>query len=243
MMICVYRNLIEKYVEGELAEAEELRLREHVRTCAECREEWEEAEGLRGLIEDAYQPVTASQNAASQIINRIRSDMRTAASPPSRFRWGGLFHGPVRMPALAAACLVVGALLGGIVTATLPRSALFVRAIPVQIAIERVNGTVLVRHAEADRWIELTPASRLYRGDQLLCSAESRLDLKLPDNSRLSIEPNSLFRLNRYDGSAEFALDRGALVADLESPHPPFVIQTPDGAIHALGTKFRVNVK
>lgn len=243
MMKCIYRNLIDQYIEGELAETDELKLREHVTTCAGCREEWKQAEGLKVLIEEAHQPVTASQIAANQIMNRIRSDMRIAGTPRSRFHSRELYHGRVRIPALAAACLVIGALLGGFVATTVARSGLFVRAIPVQIAIERVSGTVLVRHAEGDRWIELTPASRLYKGDLLLCSAESRLDLKLQNNSRLSIEPNSMLRLNRYDGSAEFALDRGALVADLESPHPQFVIQTPDGAIQALGTKFRVNVK
>jgi ferric-dicitrate binding protein FerR (iron transport regulator) len=64
----------------------------------------------------------------------------------------------------------------------------------------------------------------------------------MSDNSKIVLDGNSRLALVHENGGLELALAHGKVTADLTSPHPPFVIDTPQGRIHALGTTFTVTV-
>ncbi|MEN6493062.1 MAG: FecR domain-containing protein [Thermoguttaceae bacterium] len=114
---------------------------------------------------------------------------------------------------------------------------------PAAIRIDQVQGTVLVKHESGSKWEEIhADRSRLYVGDTLLCSKDASLTLQLADNSRVVLTSNSRLALAHENGGLELALAHGTMTADLTSPHPPFVIDTPQGRVHALGTTFTVTV-
>lgn len=114
---------------------------------------------------------------------------------------------------------------------------------PAAIRIDQVQGTVLVKHESGSTWEEVhADRSRLFVGDTLLCSKDASLTLKLADNSRVVLTSNSRLTLAHENGGLELALAHGTMTADLTSPHPPFVIDTPQGRVHALGTTFTVTV-
>lgn len=238
-----HERLIQEYIEGALDGAGQEALREHLKDCPVCREAFGQVQLLEEWVKDAFEPASGADAAADRILERIRDGaaLREVGGNRRRAWWPGRW-----VPALAAlGCLMLGlaaGLWGGRMSAR-PAGAALQEGTAVQIRVARLEGTVLVRHAGADQWAPLKTASPLFTGDLILCSAQSSLELRLKDNSTLMLEPNSIFHLSHYNGSADFALDRGALVADLNSPHPPFVVRTPNGAIQALGTKFRVKVK
>jgi ferric-dicitrate binding protein FerR (iron transport regulator) len=249
MKPCEQDRLIQQYVEGELDATGQQALKEHLEQCPSCRQEFDQLQLLGEWVKDAFEPATPPNVAADRILDRIQDRIQDRiragsshqnAKSDRRFPWPGRWAAAMASLACLALGLLFGAV-GGRMSATHPEQTY--RRTPVQIEVAGIEGTVLVRHAGADQWTELKPAAHLYKGDLLLSSARSSLTMRLKDNSTLMLEPNTVFHLSHYNGSAEFSLDRGALVADLNSPHPPFVVRTPTGAIQALGTKFRVCVK
>jgi ferric-dicitrate binding protein FerR (iron transport regulator) len=120
---------------------------------------------------------------------------------------------------------------------------LLARHTPAAVEIVRQDGPALVKHEGASTWEEIQEdCPKLFVGDTLLCMHGSLLTLGLPDKSTIVLAGNSRLTLAHENGGMELALAYGCVTADLTSPHPPFVIDTPQGRIHALGTTFTVTV-
>ena len=63
---------------------------------------------------------------------------------------------------------------------------------------------------------------------------------KLCDSSAAT---HGAFVLEKCNGGTLFSLEQGELAAALNSPHPSFVVSTPNGRVEALGTEFTVSVE
>jgi ferric-dicitrate binding protein FerR (iron transport regulator) len=114
---------------------------------------------------------------------------------------------------------------------------------PAAVEIVRQDGPALVKHEGASTWEEIQEdCPKLFVGDTLLSMHGSSLTLGLPDKSTIVLAGNSRLTLAHENGGMELALAYGRVTADLTSPHPPFVIDTPQGRIRALGTTFTVTV-
>jgi len=190
---------------------------------------------VKAALRSPTPPVKAAERVLAELReSRVtRPDRVTPETVRKPARW--------RVAAVSAAAgLVLGVVLAWIAFGPASKG---VSGSPLDIRIMALEGTVLVQHRGSATWRELSAGADIYAGDSLLSSASSRLTLGLMDESTLLLEPNSDLEVKHYDGGAEFILDQGELVADLRSPHPPFMIRTPQGAVEALGTKFRVAVK
>jgi ferric-dicitrate binding protein FerR (iron transport regulator) len=117
------------------------------------------------------------------------------------------------------------------------------QGLPTAMSVRQVEGAALVKHEGSSTWEEIGGnGAQLFVGDTLLCSSGASLLLGLPDNSRVALAANSRLTLAHENGGLELSLAHGKVTADLTSPHPPFVINTPQGRIRALGTTFTVIV-
>ncbi|MEO0077658.1 MAG: zf-HC2 domain-containing protein, partial [candidate division WOR-3 bacterium] len=88
------RDLLGPYLDAELAEAERLRVEEHLKACPGCREELAELKALHGLALKAAHPVPTQEHLEQlrrQVSRRLRREarpegVRSRASPLSFFR-------------------------------------------------------------------------------------------------------------------------------------------------------------
>lgn len=235
-----YQELIEKHLDGFLQEAELDALQKHAEQCPACQEALRAVTGVQTVMREAFTPRTASARARDAILSRLAKTPSPARSASRRL--APLFAR--RRVAMAAGVLIVGIIIGaGAVRLRLgPRMGMEVRA-PVPIRLSQLEGTVLVKHRGTETWQEMTLSSPLYLGDLLQSLPNSKVTLKLPDGSTVALAPNSSLSLEVCDGGVELALQWGSIQAGLASPHPPFVVRTPQARVEALGTEFTVTVR
>jgi hypothetical protein len=232
-----YKYLIEAFVEGTIDDSGLETLQEHVKTCPACRKECEDFSKLRCFVEEAFVSATSPTQAAEA----VKAELSSSASMPGANRFGNI---PIGRKTLAAASVLlicgigIGFGLGrnaGQAEVNLGR--------PLSIDIASVEGTVLVKHAQAKPWEELTPASSVFLGDLVHTVGRGTVVLSIAEDSSITIGPDTVCSVNAFNGESEFSLARGRIEATLESPHPPFFINTPQGRLEALGTEFIVEVK
>ena len=109
--------------------------------------------------------------------------------------------------------------------------------------IASLEGIVLVKHDGFTIWEKLEPQSNIYVGDIFHCAAKSAFNMESQDKSTIKLNQNSMLTLTEYNGKTQFYLEHGEMSADLNSPHPTFVVSTPNGRVEALGTEFTVSVE
>jgi len=230
-----YKKLIGKYLDGSINDAERTALRAHTQECASCCAQVHSIDRIDSTIKSAFCPATATSQASDSILSKL---------PATAVRWAPR---PLFTPqtALAASILLVIGLLLGIgatrITAKKRPSAKAAPTVPIRVA--SLRGTVLVKHQNSQSWYELTPESNVYLGDTFHSAAKSAFVLELEDKSTIELNQNSMLVLKLYNGGTQFHLEHGRLAATLDSPHPPFVISTPNGRVEALGTEFTVTVE
>ncbi len=154
--------------------------------------------------------------------------------------WSTIMKNKITKFAAAAVLMLVGLVLGFYIgkehiSAPLAES--------VAINPSSIDGTILVKHHGSNTWQQLTQQSRLYIGDTFHSASKSQIRLAFKDNSFVEVYQNSMLVLKSYNGGTQFYLEQGRLKASLESPHPPFVISTPNGRVEALGTEFTISVE
>jgi predicted anti-sigma-YlaC factor YlaD len=235
------RDLIEKYLDVTISDAQVEELKAHTEGCESCREELERYSVMPDVVKEAFSFPTA--------VGRIKASLaaRRAGEPNlqvqrihrnrMRFAWA--------LRAVAAVILLVAGLSLGF---ALGRAG-FVRptgvptAMEVPMRIANIEGTVLAKHEGCEVWQVLEAGSKLYLGDTFHSAAKSAFVLELEDESTLELNENSMLVLKLYNGGTEFHLEHGQLAAALNSPHPPFFVSTPHGRVEALGTEFTVTVE
>jgi len=233
-----YKNLIEKYLDGIIADSELAELKTHADTCKPCREEFDRCAVLQDAVRQAFLPRTAAKQAKASVLTRLSAEpnRRPVFAPFSAAWFGG------RRAAIAAGIvLVVGLFLGfALGRAGGPVKAPFTAKVP--ISVGRIEGTVLVKHEGSDVWQSLELESSIYLGDTFHSAARSACRLEFENNSTIDLNQNSMLVLKLYNGETQFFLEHGECTAGLESPHERFFVSTPHGRVEALGTEFTVKV-
>jgi hypothetical protein len=250
-----HQMLLDKHLEGTLAPGELAELEAHAAVCPACRAEVEARTAVQDVIQDALLPRTAPANAAELIQARIAGEAKPEDSRRSAWgAWldwasaaitgGGGWRGAGWRIAGAGALLAIGFGLGlWLNQAGLLRSAHALLSPRVAMEVATFEGTVLVKHLGSELWQPMRTNSPIHLGDTFHCAAKSGLVLRMPDQSVLALRQNSLLVLRHFQGGTQLDLEQGQLSANLNSPHPPFVISTPHGRVEALGTEFTVTVE
>ena len=229
------KMFIEKYLDGVLENSELTLLKKHIDGCPECRKDFERLATIECTVKEAFASVTSPAQARNEIMAKL-SSVESPATLGIKRKAGKSF--PKWIPAAASAMLIIGILCGFVLAHIMGA-----KRHQVPIEIMTLEGSVLVRHCDSQVWEALHPSSSIYLGDVFQTSHKSAVTLMLKDRSKIFLEENSRLSLELYDGGVEFRIEHGTVKADLKSPHPTFVISTPQGHIQALGTEFIVRVK
>lgn len=229
-----YKKLIEKFLDGIISDKELADLKSHSENCSICRKEFEQSKQLQTVIAEGMSPQTNAKNAREIILSKLAHEKHKS---PSTILFAG-------WKAIAASILIVACLSSGFymgrVTSIQTTASLTAKT---SLHIARMEGIVLVKHDGVSHWEKLEPQSNIYVGDTFHCAAKSAFNMESQDKSTIKLNQNSMLVLKEYNGETEFYLEHGEMSADLNSPHPPFVVSTPNGRVEALGTEFTVSVE
>ena len=229
-----YKKLIEKYLDGIISDTELADLKSHAESCFACRVEFGRAGQLEAVIAEGMTVETSAKDAREAILMRL-SDKRAGSGPRVLLA--------SRVAVAASILVVAGLLLGFYVGRATSAQTGGVLAAETDLRIARLEGVVLVKHQGAVYWEKLEAESGVYVGDTFHSTGKSGFNLECLDESTIELSQNSMLVLEKYNGGIRFYLEQGELAAALESPHPPFVVSTPNGRVEALGTEFRVSVE
>jgi len=231
-----YEELIERYLDGTIADSQLAELEAHTQGCEPCRLEFERCVLLGETIRESFAPGLAAERAGASVLAEL------AAQPQQRRGGPWLLWG--RVAAAACVLLAIGCLAGFVLGrggAAKESQRPPLTQVPVQVA--ELHGTVLVRHQGCDVWQALETGSDVCLGDTFHSTAKSGFVLQLAKDSTIEVDQNSMLALKSYNGQTQFFLAHGECTANLESPHGPFFISTPHGRVEALGTEFTVTVE
>jgi anti-sigma factor RsiW len=244
-------RLIDRLLNGPLADSELAALETHAQACEACREKLESFQKMQTTLIQGLGAKTPGIEARDQVLSRLADSPMLAKD--------ATFRQPVRLglpkPIAAAVLLAIGACIGlGVArfradapqtTTTTAQSdhppAGLERPTPIRVC--DLSGTVLMKRHGASVWQELTASTSICVGDRFHASPGSSLGLALEDESTVRLKANSMLSLDAFDGQIEFGIDAGTVTANLKGPHGPFFITTPQGKIEALGTEFTVSVR
>jgi hypothetical protein len=234
----MYQALINKYLDGLTEDSVLGALKEHIKQCSVCREEFETFGKIQNIVKEVLCPRTVPGEARNRILSQL------LPMPSLAFGRNKLGRSSRRwVPAFSYGLLVLGMLIGfgvaQIITIgqPIPKGA---RQAPIRIS--SLEGTVLVKHHGSDIWKELNQSSNLYLGDLFQCPARSTITFSLKDESKIILDPNSILSIQSRGERIEFDLAYGTMKVALDSPHSPLTIITPEGRVEALGTEFTVSV-
>jgi hypothetical protein len=232
-----YKDLIEKYLDGMIADDEFRELQAHTEVCPSCRADFDHSTFAKNAVKQAFSSDTTAEQAGASLVAKLSAqpNRNSLAHRPAAFFVGK------RVAIAAGIVLAAGLLLGfALGRAGGPIGAPLKAEVPISVA--QIEGTVLVKHEGSNLWQALDIGSKVHLGDTFHSAAKSVCRLKFEDKSSLELDQNSMLVLQSYDGGTQFYLEHGKLDAALESPHPPFFVSTPDGRVEALGTEFTVTV-
>jgi hypothetical protein len=229
-----YKKLIEKYLDGIISDKELADLKSHLENCSICRKEFEQFQQLQNVIAEGMSTPRTAKEAREVILSRLADEKDKSPSTVLFTGWKA-----IAASILIIACLSLSFYLGRI-TGTQTTAPL---AAKTSLHIASMEGIVLVKHDGFALWEKLEPQSYIYVGDTFHCAAKSAFNMESQDKSTINLNQNSMLVLKEYNGETQFYLEHGEMSADLNSPHPPFVVSTPNGRVEALGTAFTVSVE
>jgi len=232
-----YKNIIEKHLDGMITEVELSQLQEHVEECSSCRAEFDRSTFLKDAVKQVFSSRTSAEQAGASLVARLSSE---PDRKPLLNHTSVLFTG--KRAAIAAVVLLAAGVLLGFALDRSDQSPGPTLKAEVPINVDKIEGTVLVKHEGSNIWEALETDSKIRLGDTFHSAVKSTCVLELDPNSTLELDQNSMLVLESFNGLTEFNLEHGELTADLESGHGPFFISTPHGRVEALGTEFTVKV-
>ncbi len=229
-----YKKLIEKYLDGIISDEELAGLESHSEKCSDCRKEFEQSKQLQSVIAEGMSTQTNAQEVRDIILSKLADEKHKSPSTILFTGWKA-----IAASVLIAAGLTLSFYMGR-VTGTQTTAPL---AAKTSLHIASMEGIILVKHDGVSNWEKLEPQSNIYVGDTFHCAAKSAFNMESQDKSTIKLNQNSMLVLKEYNGQTQFYLEHGEMSADLNSPHPPFVVSTPNGRVEALGTVFTVSVE
>ena len=226
------KQYLERYLEGELTDAQQQELREHLKCCDACRQEFETSRKLEVVLKDAFLYPEANEQAADEILTEIEAVSLRAPRRPF-----------LTIGRVAAGVIILIGLTVSFYAGRLSVRGAAVQAAATEYQIVELEGTVLVHHPESDTWQPLNRDSVIYAEDQFLSIPGSRVRFQAAADSYIDLYENSMLVLDITEDRTDLRLIHGSLDADLASPHGPFFVTTPHGRAEALGTEFTVTVE
>ena len=232
-MACeAYKTSFHKYMEGILEERALEDLRQHIKTCSQCRTEQWEFSHMQDILEDSMNPSDSCRQKISQAITNLN------VQPQKKIASRKVLASFLRYGAAAAVFLIVGLHIGSRQSPN-PMH----QQKPLSVTVSQLDGDVLVRHPWEGGWKRMTSEESIYKGDAFLSLHQASLILSLGTNNTVSLNENSSLDLLEHNGQTEFGIEYGTVKAKLAGPHEPFFISTPQGRFEALGTEFIVRVR
>jgi len=229
-----YKKLMGKYLDGIISDMELADLKSHAQSCSLCKKEFEQSKTLQAVIDESFSGKITVEDAAEAVLSKL-VDKKVESSPKVSFARG---------MSVAASILIMVSLLSGFYLgrfSNVQTGQPFTAKTPLRIA--SLEGVVLVRHEGAKLWRKLEPQSNVYVGDTFHSTAKAVFVMEFEDKSTIKLNQNSMLILKKYNSGTLFNLEQGELAAALNSPHPSFVVSTPNGRVEALGTEFTVSVE
>jgi ferric-dicitrate binding protein FerR (iron transport regulator) len=193
---------------------------------------------LEEIVRDAVMPESDAQKAAACVTERLSQQQATPTQACATRRFAP--H-RIRQCAAAAALLLIGVGLGFFCRMSWQKPDA-PSLTPVDMQVTELKGTVLVKHQDAQVWQVLNAGSPVYLGDTFHTTATSDFVLRLDKTNRIKVTQNSMLVLEAYGSEIQFYLEHGQCTPELNGPHGPFFIDTPNGRLEALGTEFTVKV-
>lgn len=232
---------IERYLAEGLPAAAEGALRQHLRTCQECRDFYDEEVRLRRALAGAPQQPTAAEDRRLRrlILTQAGLEPGHLAAPAGR-PWGERVLGqPWRfaVPAAAALALLIGL---WVVSPLRPASA----PSPTAPVTSETNREIVLsaRITQAkDVTVHGAPVragAEITAGAVVAVGAEGVAELELVRGGRARLFPGT--RLKLAARGEVIALDDGKVWCDIEPQRGRFAVQTERGEARVLGTSFVV---
>jgi len=149
-----YTELIEKYLNAEIKEAELDRLKDHVRQCASCGKKFENIGRLEEVVKSSFSSATTAEQASESILSKLPETKRGSSTVV-------LFS---KQMAVAASIFLAVGLLSGFVLGRLDAEKLteVPTAKKVPMKVGRLEGTVLVKHRDSELWHPILTDSDIY---------------------------------------------------------------------------------
>lgn len=247
MSCALFRDLLDTFLAGTIADADEQRLLDHTRECAACREDYESIKLAQSVLQERLGPRTPAVIAAARIEAAIANLPAIAPRNSAVSGWWTLR----RSLAIAASIALIIGFFGGYglsrwgrgLTAFDPVHAGVSDRPVVAVNVTELDGIILHKRSGATAWHEMSSASAVRMDDVIQASPESELRLAFEDGSTLILSANSRLAFAGDPDGLELNLTAGAMRVSLNAPHPPFVITTPSGRVEAASTEFTVLVE
>jgi len=224
---------IERALAGELSEAAEARLREHLRGCEHCRAEYDrQVLLLRALAGDPSRPTGAERDREVRLALRIAlpgSDPAGAGSGRSA-RWSGWPR-----PALVSAGLVLVLLAVGVGLWLVAGPADGSRPEPVAVVLSSSAALILPEPQGG-------PEGSVIMGAPVLSLApRGRVELALHRGGRLRLSDGAQAALTA-DGR-QLSLVAGRVGCQIDPGEGSFEVLTPSARVRVVGTEFDVAIQ
>ncbi|MFH1809804.1 MAG: FecR domain-containing protein [Pseudomonadota bacterium] len=221
---------IRRYLDEGLASEEQARVRQHLRSCAECRDFYDaEQRLLRALAGDSEQATRVEDRRMLKQALRSIGVERVPERRPAAERWISWLAQPRR---LAGATLAVAlAVAVGILVLQGPGHA--------PAPTPAVKAATIVRAVKARvQGAPVTADAVILSGQVLTVAREGVAEVTLERGGTLRVYPDSALVLSARGERVE--LQRGKVWAEVEAQRGPFQIRTRHGIADVLGTSFVV---
>lgn len=213
-----FEQLLTAYLEGDIGDDDLLRFHKAIKDIPTYRRRFREALRLHTLMREA---------AKEQVAQRELAPCSVGPSVPWR---RGVYA--------AAACLVVGSLLYGLVWYNQPQKTQgtgFGQCLNVS-GSDPVN---IIRHGQS---IVAQAGSIIYRGDIVASGQRSRATIELNEGTNFVLEEASMVLVDQTpEAQTKIRLDAGHALFEIEkrdTSAPPVLVQTADATVEVFGTLF-----
>jgi ferric-dicitrate binding protein FerR (iron transport regulator) len=215
-----FDELMNAYLEAEIAPADLRELHRTVREHPDCRARFQAHSRLHVLMREAF----AEQVELSELQESLRPIQEADRRKPLRTAlWA------------VAACLILGLSLWGSWTRLAGRSE--ARGIGTCLYVSG-SGQTLIQRDQQD--ILAAPHAVLKAGDRIQCTADTQAMLRLHDGTLISMEPLCRLDLMSSRQEPKVILAQGEALFEIaeQTPAAPFHVDTPHAAVTVLGTTF-----
>ncbi|MCF7974931.1 MAG: FecR domain-containing protein [Phycisphaerae bacterium] len=209
------------YLEGDISDDDLVSLQKAIQETPAYGQRFREELRLHTLMREA---------ATEQVAQK---DLTPTCLPRVRTRWSrGLYA--------AAACLIAGGLLYGLIWFNLPKQQ--DAGFGVCLNVSGSEPVRIIRHGQTTI---AQAGTVIFRGDMIASSQRSRATIELNEGTNLVLEEDSVVVVDQTpDAQTKIRLDAGHALFEVETRDPsvpPVLVQTADAMVEVFGTLFTLD--